>query len=191
MKCEACRHISPASLGHTKDSLMTDRLLHLQTREALEQVYLATISAWDAVRTCPTFDWPDLLLIAEIITGAQRPLNIIVSCFKFSPVLQLIRAQQYQDVSPLLKSTHGLKKVLFPQEVYRMTGQGQESRGRLGSLTYVQLQAGPFHVCGGTGKQSCTQSEPHTSMWLAWELLAVSEGTKFAKVNNWETTMHR
>lgn len=110
MKCEACRHISPASLGHTKDSLTTDRLLHLQTREALEQVYLATLSAWDAVRTCPTFDWPDLLLIAEIIPGAQRPLN---SCFKFSPVLQLIRAQQYQDVSPLLKSSHGLKGYHF------------------------------------------------------------------------------
>lgn len=152
MKCEACRHISPASLGHTKDSLTTDRLLHLQTREALEQVYLATLSAWDAVRTCPTFDWPDLLLIAEIIPGAQRPLN---SCFKFSPVLQLIRAQQYQDVSPLLKSSHGLKK-----DIISSTGPTVDRPG-----TGVLWSAGKPHVCPITSRSiSCIQRHKQTVM---------------------------
>lgn len=53
MKCEACRHVFPASLGHTKDDLTTDRPQCLQVWEAPMQVYLATPLPWDAVRTCP------------------------------------------------------------------------------------------------------------------------------------------
>ncbi len=78
MKCEACRHISPASLGRTKDNSMTDRPLRLQVGEAAAGV-LSSLDCRHGMWLELVLDntiWPGLLLEVEVIKRAQRPLQI-------------------------------------------------------------------------------------------------------------------
>lgn len=78
MKCEACRHISPASLGHTKDNSTTDRPLRLQVGEAAAGVLSSPdrcYGKWLELVLDNTI-WAGLLLEVEVIKRAQKPFQI-------------------------------------------------------------------------------------------------------------------